>query len=71
MFYSRSCQYNEALNFQTTNADEVPCTSMCILPNVKEEVKALATDDVDIDEESEDQVSFNFQKSFLVNKYSL
>jgi hypothetical protein len=44
---------------------------MCILPNVKEEVKALATDDVDIDEESEDQVSFNFQKSFLVNKYSL
>jgi hypothetical protein len=60
-----------ALDFQTTDAHKIPCTSMCILPNVKEEAKALARDDADVDEDSEDQVSFNFQIAFLVNRYCL
>jgi hypothetical protein len=31
----------------------------------------MATDDADIDEENEDQVSFNFQIAFLLNRYCL
>jgi hypothetical protein len=41
------------------------------LPNVEEIAKEMATDDADIDEENEDQVSFNFQIAFLLNGYCL
>jgi hypothetical protein len=34
-------------------------------------VKERATNDADIDEENEDQVSFNFQNAFLLNRYCL
>jgi hypothetical protein len=60
-----------ALDFQIAEADEIPCTSTCSLPNVAEEAKALAKDDANIAEESEDQVSFNFQIAFLINRCCL
>jgi hypothetical protein len=59
------------LDFQIAEADEIPSTGTCSLPNVEEIAKEMATDDDDIDEENEDQVSFNFQIAFLLNRYCL
>jgi hypothetical protein len=59
------------LDFQTAEADEIPSIGTCSLPNVEEIAKEMATDDADIDEENEDQVSFNFQIAFLLNSYCL
>jgi hypothetical protein len=60
-----------ALNFQTAETDKIPSTGMCNLPNVEEIAKEMATDDADIDEENEDQVNFNFEIAFLLNRYCL
>jgi hypothetical protein len=70
-FIPKHVNTTRALDFQTTKADEIPCTNTCSLPNIEEEAKALARDDADIAEESEGQVSFNFQIAFLVNRYCL
>jgi hypothetical protein len=58
-------------DFQIAEADKIPYTSTYILPNVEEEAKALARDDANIDEKSEDQISFYFQITFLINRYCL
>jgi hypothetical protein len=59
------------LDFQTAEADEIPSTSTCSLPNIEEIAKEMAIDDADIDKENEDQVSLNFQIAFLLNRYCL
>jgi hypothetical protein len=59
------------LDFQTTEANKIPSTGTCSLPNVEEIAKETGTDDANIDEENEDQVSFNFQIAFLLNRYCL
>jgi hypothetical protein len=43
-----------ALDFQRIDVDNISCRSPCIMPNIKEEVKPMATDDANIDKDSDD-----------------
>ena len=46
-----------ALDFQGSDLEENPRKSTCIMPNIEEEAKE---DDVDINEESDDQIKHSF-----------
>jgi hypothetical protein len=41
-------------DFQRFDADDNSCKSPCIMPNVEDEVKKMASNDADIDEEVDD-----------------
>jgi hypothetical protein len=55
---------SRTLDFQRFDEDDNSCGSPCIMPNVEEEVKKTTSDEADIDEEADDQVSPNFQIAF-------
>jgi hypothetical protein len=52
---------SRVLDFQRFDTNDNSCGSPCIMPNVEEEVKKMASDEADIDEEADDQVNPNFQ----------
>ena len=57
------------LDFQRFNIDDNSSRSPCIMPNVEEEVKKMASNDADIDEEGDDQVSPNLPSEYLCQIY--